>query len=164
MIRGLGTVCAAHTHHKVTPGTGSTSDRGTTSVVASGQADSSGQTDSSQTASMAKTGRTESSGQTDSSGQADDDGRRAGNTQSTELGSPSAMVQWAELPSVLSLSIALSPVACTVADSRTWSDVTGSGSGAILSSAAPLGDGSSVVVGSGSCSTQRGDGGLGSGS
>ncbi len=74
------------------------------------------------------------------------------------------MVQWAELPSTLSLSITLSPVARSVAGSRIWSDVLGSGSGAILSTVAPLGDGSSVEAVSGSCSTQQGDGGLGSGS
>ncbi len=44
---GLGTVCAAHTHHKATPNTGSTSDRGTTSVVIISQSDGSGQIDSS---------------------------------------------------------------------------------------------------------------------
>ncbi len=73
---------------------------------------------------------------------------------------------------MLSLSSALSTMASTVAGSRTWSEVTGSGSGVILSTVAPLDDGSPVAagsgspsaVGSGSCSAQRGDGGLGSGS
>ncbi len=91
---------------------------------------------------------------------------------STELCSPSAMVQWAELPSAFSLSMMLSPVASSVAGSCTWSDMLGSSSGVIPSTVAPCGDGSSFVagsgspsvVGSGSCSTQRGDGGLGSGS
>ncbi|KAL1276588.1 hypothetical protein QQF64_036211 [Cirrhinus molitorella] len=89
-----------------------------------------------------------------------------GGTQAT------AMVQWAELHSTLSLSMAFSTVACSIVGSRTWSDLWGSGSEAILSSVALLGDGTSVALGSGSpsavgsgCgSAQRGDGGLGSGS
>ncbi len=52
-------------------------------------------------------------------------------------------------------------VAGIVAGSRTWSDVTCSiGSAAIISSVTPCGDGSSVTVGSGLGSAQRGDGGL----
>ncbi len=62
--------------------------------------------------------------------------------------SPSAMVQWAELLSALSLSMALSLVAGMVAGSRTWSDVTrSSGFAAILSSVAPRCDGSLVAAG-----------------
>ncbi len=136
-------------------------------MVVSGLADNSGQTDSS--------GQADSLGQADSS---DKGGRRGGmsayisKSDSTELSSPSAMVQWVKLPSALSLSMTLSPVASSEAGSRTWSDVMGSSSGAILSTVAPLGSGSSVAagsgspsaVGSGSSSAQRGDGGLGSGS
>ncbi len=64
----------------------------------------------------------------------------------------------------------LSPMASSVAGSHTWSDVTGSGSEAILSTVAVAGDGSSVAAGSGSpspvgsglCSALWGDGRLGS--
>ncbi len=55
---GSGMVYAAHTHHIVTPNTGSSADKGMTTVVISEQADSSGWSDS--------------SGQTESS----DEGRR----------------------------------------------------------------------------------------
>ncbi len=87
--------------------------------------------------------------------------------------SPSAKVQWVELLSAISLAMAFSLMAGVVAGSRTRSDVTrSSGSAAILSSVAPRCDGSSVAAGSGSpssvgsgfCSAQLGDGGLGSGS
>ncbi len=60
-VKGSGMVCATHTHHIATPNTGSVADRGTTSVVISGQANSSGQTDN--------------SGQAESS---DEGGRRGG--------------------------------------------------------------------------------------
>ncbi len=108
----------------------------------------------------------------DSSGQAGDDRRCAGNTQSIERCSPSAMIQWAELPSAPLLSISLSTVASSVAGSRTWSYITSSVSEAILSSVAVTVDGSSVAacsgfpsaVDSGFGSMQQGDGELGSGS
>ncbi len=82
-------------------------------------------------------------------------------------------MQGAELLSALSLSAAFLHMAGSVAGSRTLTDViSGSGSAAILSTVALCGDGSSVAVGSGSSSavgsgmrsTQRGDGGLGTGS
>ncbi len=87
--------------------------------------------------------------------------------------SPSAAVQVAELHSTITPSTAGSLKAGVVAGSRTLTDVIcSSGSVVILSSVTPCGDGSSVAVGSGSLSavdsgmrsTQRGDGGLGTGS
>ncbi len=87
--------------------------------------------------------------------------------------SPSAAVQGAELLSTLTPSAAFSLVAGVVAGSHTLTDViSSSGSAAILSSVAPCGDGSSVVVGSSSLSAVGsgmrsvlwGDGGLGTGS
>ncbi len=108
----------------------------------------------------------------DSSGQAGDDKRWAGRALSIERCSPSAMIQWAKLPSAPLLSISLSTVASSVAGSRTWSYITGSVSEAILSSVAVTVDGSlvrgglwlSVSGGSGFGSMQQGDGELGSGS
>ncbi len=82
------------------------------------------------------------------------------------------VVQWARLSSKSSHSRTSSTGTCSVAGSCIWSDVkSGSSSGAILSTVAPLGDGSSVaagsgspsVVGSGCCSAQQGGDGLGSG-
>ncbi len=73
---------------------------------------------------------------------------------------------------MLLVSMAYSLVAGIVAGSCIWSDViSSSGSLAIFSTVAPCGDGSSVeadlgspsLVGSGIGSTQRSDGGLGSG-
>ncbi len=87
--------------------------------------------------------------------------------------SPSAAVQVAELHSALIPSTAVSLKAGIVAGSRTLTDVIcSSGSAAIVRSVTPCDDGSSVAAGSGSpsavCSgmrsTQRGDGGLGTGS
>ncbi len=89
------------------------------------------------------------------------------------LSSPSAAVQGAELLSVLTPSVAFSLKAGVVAGSRTLTDViSSSGSAAIRGSVAPCGDGLSVAadsgspsaVGSGMRSSQRGDGGLGTGS
>ncbi len=79
------------------------------------------------------------------------------------------MVQWVELPSALLLFIAVSTLASSVAGSRTWSNVMGSGSEAILSSVAVTGNGSLVAAGSGSpsavgsgfSSAQWGDGEIG---
>ncbi len=87
--------------------------------------------------------------------------------------SPSAAVQVAELHSALIPSTAVSLKEGIVAGSRTLTDVIcSSGSAAIVRSVTPCDDGSSVAAGSGSpsavCSgmrsTQRGDGGLGTGS
>ncbi len=88
------------------------------------------------------------------------------------ISSPSATVQGAELHSALTPSTAGSLVVGIVTGSRTWSDVLGSTSGAILCSVARLcagsqiaaGNGSPSSVGSGWCSVPLGDGGLGSGS
>ncbi len=85
----------------------------------------------------------------DSSGQAGDDKRWAGRALSIERYSPSAMIQWAKLPSAPLLSISLSTVASSVAGSRTWSYITGSVSEAILSSVAVTVDGSLVAAGFG---------------
>ncbi len=86
--------------------------------------------------------------------------------------SPSAVVQWAGLSSKPSCSLTSSTVACSVAGSCNWSDVTDSGFEAMFSSVALLGDGLLVAVGSGSPSAvgsgwgsaQQGNRGLGSGS
>ncbi len=88
------------------------------------------------------------------------------------ISSPLATVQGAELHSALTPSTAGSLVVGIVAGSRTWSDVLGSTSGAILCSVTRLcagsriaaGNGSPSSVGSGWCSVPQGDGGLGFGS
>ncbi len=70
-----------------------------------------------------------------------------------KISSPSATVQGAELNSALTPSTAGSLVVGTVAGSRTWSDVLGSTSGAILCSVARLCDGSLIAAVNGSPSS-----------
>ncbi len=69
----------------------------------------------------------------------------------SSVSSPSAMAPWAGLSIAPAISTAVSIRACAVG-SRTWSDTWGSGSGAIVSSVAPGGDGSTLAAGSGSLS------------
>ncbi len=63
-------VCGA-THQITTPITGSAADRGTSSLVMTGQTDRSGQTSSSKPTSMVVMGQSDDSRQVDSSGQTD---------------------------------------------------------------------------------------------
>ncbi len=65
------------------------------------------------------------------------------NSSESSVSSPSAVAPWAELSIAPAISTAVSILACAV---DTW----GSGSGAIVSSVAPDGDGSTTVAGSGS--------------